>query len=322
MAKANKRSRTQDLSSYKGTYLSFVRAIHQTQLVSAVAEYSFRDFPRHLPSAAAGAIRELFNQVASALLTAASGAGTKKANRLPNTVRVRKMIAENPKGLKSSHDEASQIAMHALYLMLAQDLEKKRPAGVKVGKQFQILARHQTVAMLYAHVDAFFADTLRLICRVKPEVLRTGKQLTWETVLGFHSIESLVGTLAEQFIYGFGWKTLKERLKFLRDKFGLDPNIPAGQLELLILFEQRRHLIIHNGGVVTAKYVADAHDKDANIGRQLLISREEIRSLGHAVMMLGSELCSKVAVQFLNAKPADLTRIWKIAETPRKRTGQ
>lgn len=319
-SRTNKMVRAQDLSWYKRTYLSFIRAIHQTQLVSTVAEYSLHDFPRGLPSEAARSVRELFNSLIPALSEFASGTRTRRDNNLPNTVRVRKKVGTDPKHRgSSSHEEGSQIAMHALYLMLALDTENGRPSLEHIREQFQILTRYQAVAMLFAHMDAFFGDTLRLICRVKPEVLRTGKQLTWETVLDSYSIKSLVKTLAEQFVYEFGWKALKDRLKFLHEKFGLELLIPARQIELLLLFEQRRHLIIHNGGVATAKYIGDARDIHAKIGRQLSISRDDVRSLGHAVMMLGGELCSKVAVRFLNARAADLTQIWMVADASRKR---
>jgi hypothetical protein len=165
--------------------------------------------------------------------------------------------------------------------------------------------------MLYAHVDAFLGETLRVICRATPEVLRTGKQLTWKTALSFTSMDELTDALAEQFTYEFGWKTLADRLEFLRNSFGVNLNIPNDELQLLREFEHRRHLIIHNGGFVTDKYITDTANAKMKAGERISISRAEVRSLGHAVVMLGSDLFSEIAVRCLGAKPSDLTRVWK-----------
>jgi len=231
ITKAQKGSPSQALSSYKRTYLGFLQAIHQTQLVSAVAEHSLHNFPKGLPPSAASAVQHLFHQLGSALLGAASDADSKQIDSALD----KELHPTAPKRAKRmrprSDKEADEIAMHALHLMLAQDLQKKTSSLPRVGKQFQILARHQAVAMLYAHVDAFFGDTLRVICRARPEVLRSGKQLTWELALSFESMADLVETLAEQFIYEFGWKTLADRLKFFRDKFGVDIASDVRQLK-------------------------------------------------------------------------------------------
>ncbi len=284
-----KGSSRQAFHSYKKTYLEFLRAIHQTQLVFAVAEHYLHDFPKGLPPSAASAVTKIFTQMSSALLDAVSridATGNKKIDHVPNGDPPNATITAKSKRMRPhANDEAMEIAMNALHLMLASDLSKKDPSP-GFGKGFQVLARNQAVAMLYAYTDAFFGDTLRVICRTRPEVLRTGKQLTWETALGFESIGHLEETLTEQFTYEFGWKTVADRLKFLRDKLGVDLVIDARQLELLTLFEQRRHLIIHNGGVATAKYIADyGRYTCKNRATALNISRRSsfARSRGHDV---------------------------------------
>jgi hypothetical protein len=315
--RTNKGPRKQAFGPYKRTYLGFLRSIHETQLVSAVAELSLRDFPNGLPSSAASEIREAFTKMRSALLSAASRAEAGET-AAPDGGALRAAVRTGTKGTRQRSDpEAGEIAIDALYLMLAMELTKKNPPVRDIGRQFQILTRHQAVAMLYAHVDAFFGDTLRVICRARPEVLRTGRQLAWDAALSCGSMEDLESALSEQFTYEFGWKTLADRMKFFRDKFGMDIVVDVVQLELLTLFEQRRHLIIHNGGVATAKYIAETGDAHAEVGRQIPVSRDEVRELGRAVMMFGSELCSTVAVKFLGAKSSDLTQVWR-AEKDKK----
>ena len=205
--------------------------------------------------------------------------------------------------------EAATVALNAFLLMAALDFTKKKVPVLDVGKQFQVLARHQAVAMMFAHTDAFVADTLRVVCRVKPEVLRTGKQLTWETALSYPSMDDLLSGLVEEFSYEFGWKTLRHRLEFFHDRFGVDLDIPPDELNLLKTFEQRRHLIIHNGGVVTEKYIAETGDANTRVGRPIVVSRADVRTLGNTVSLLGGELFCAIAVKYLAAKPSDLTQV-------------
>src|SRR5262249_18264172 len=163
--------------------------------------------------------------------------------------------------------------------------------------------------VVWAHVDAFLGDTVRVICRVRPEILRTSKQLTWATALSFDSIEQLLDALVEQFVYEFGWKSLLERLQSLSEKLGVDVTVPDHEAKLLKLFEQRRHLIIHSGGVATKKYIEETGDTRGRVGKTILITHEDVRLLGDTLSMLCSDVFRAVAIKYLDAREQDLTQV-------------
>jgi hypothetical protein len=220
-------------------------------------------------------------------------------------------------------DEDVEVASLAVLIVLSEILKRSRidkPAGsVSIGEDFQALARHQAVAMTFAHMDAFFGNTMRTICRNKPEVLRIGKQLTWASALSFESIGELAESLAEQFIYEFGWQTLAKRLESLDRSFGLKVPVSSKHSRILNLFEQRRHLIIHNGGVITQKYLNESGDTKGIVGSELSISSEETKSLAAAVTQLGTNLFSAVAQKYLKAKKSDLLLLNRIFKAERSR---
>jgi len=297
--------------------LAFLRAVHQTQLVSAVAAYSLRDFPHSLPSPIADAVRDIFDRLVSVINKHDAQPGGNERNLLYRRDKLKAGQARN--------NQNEEIAVLALNLLLAvePDKGKKKPVSGMEGRQFQMLARHQAVAMLYAHLDSFVGDTLRAICGVKPEVLRGSgkKQLTWESALSFRSIDDLREHLVEQFVYDAGWQSAPEYVAFFEERFKLSFNLPPAVLPLLNLFEQRRHLIIHNGGLVTARYIAKTGDTKTKVGRELAIASDEVRRVGEAIKMFGSELCWAVGVKFFEATPKDLTQIWKFGP-PATKTDQ
>lgn len=283
---------------YKGVYLAFLRALSHTQLVNAIATHSLTAFPTRLPSELKDAVASLFNWMGNAMLSAID-------EDPPNDGRadLEPTLAEPS---LSSDPEALRFAECAIELMLAE----YRP-GASGDADVQAVARHQAVAMMFAHLDAFFGDSVRIICRVRPEVLRNNKQITWTTVLDFDRIDRLVEHIIEQYVYEFGWKTVDDRIRTLINRFGLELDVPDADLAHVRTLEQKRHLIIHNGGVVTSKYTRESGDCSTPVGQVLAVSAEDVQLLYDAVKMIGSDLCAEVARKLLGAEDIDLTQIWR-----------
>src|SRR5205807_7395206 len=105
---------------------------------------------------------------------------------------------------------------------------------------FERLLSSQALIMVFAFVEAFLADTLRLICSVRPEILKTEKKIEWSTALEFDKKEDLIAHLRERYVYDFGWLSLDERVKHLRGKLGLEINTPTSDLKLLLWWENVR----------------------------------------------------------------------------------
>ncbi|MFY2857477.1 hypothetical protein ACOTJG_26185 [Achromobacter xylosoxidans] len=300
------------LNNYRKAYFYFHQVLNRTQMVSVIAAHSMERFPERLPEELKLAVLDLFKATTSAM----------------SSVVAKESPIEVSFDLDFSSDsEIRWFGQNVLEMTIAsylgfdgkpsshQKRGAKNSAARKIlfggdGEVIQRFPRQQALAMIFAHFDAFFGATIRCICQAKPQVLNTNKQITWSQVLEFDNMENLVDYITEQYVYEFGWKPIKDRLQALRDRVGLVIEISDSDLEFISLFEQRRHLIIHNGGIVTPRYIRDSGDNATKIGAALDISGEDMRRLHDVVRLLGGALFTEVSKKLLGAEPKDLTGVW------------
>jgi hypothetical protein len=289
-------------SQYREKYWAFIRAVHQTLFLSTVAQHSLGAFPKNLPPGVSQPIKQAFGKVSEA-------------------------IAQRKKGVSGSDIVSATVslpadgmdyALLALMIVLADSLNTSQARPIEsLGENFQAMARYQALAMTFAHLDAFFAESLRGICRIRPEVLRIGKQLTWAHALSFATMNDLAESFAEQFVFEFGWQTIEQRLHSLEKNLGLQIPVTPKDLKVLSLHEQRRHLVIHNGGVITQKYLDDSGDTGA-IGESVRVSDKNTRDVADAITRLGSSLFSSISQKFLGIKRQDIQLLSDTFESTEK----
>jgi hypothetical protein len=164
----------------------------------------------------------------------------------------------------------------------------------------------QQLVMVIAHLDAFVGDSVRAVCRARPDVLRRKKQVQWETVIACGNWDAVIGRLAEDFVYELSWKGLSERLEEIKKHFGLafDPsNVDMEELERA---EQARHLIMHNAGRVTPEYLTRTGRTDVHPGAALAIGQAEVERVAEAAAFVGDEFFRAISTKFFGKKPSDL----------------
>ena len=58
--------------------------------------------------------------------------------------------------------------------------------------------------MMLSYLDGFFADSVRVICLAKPEVLKTNKQISWKDVIEIGSWDGINDYLVDEYVFSFG----------------------------------------------------------------------------------------------------------------------
>ena len=88
------------------------------------------------------------------------------------------------------------------------------------------------------------------------------------------------------------FQNLEGAKRQLQEAYGIDLSsaVTAGEWESLVRAFQRRHLIAHRMGVVDQSYVANAADREAVVGRRILIKPDEVRDLLQLVGKLAQGL--------------------------------
>lgn len=227
---------------YRIQYFDFDIAICQTEILVRAADRLLKDFPNNLPMNWQNSIREGELAYMNAMKAAIA--------KMPNA------------GIISSLDIDKQVA----------DKYKNDPSGIlrpliEIETRMAILGHpiddipvaqsaysHQLV-MIFAHLDAFIANTLRAICKKQPQVLKSNKKVDWSTILDLGDWDSLFYYLVERFVYEFGWDSISKRISKFQKEMGLDIELSNSTLKVLEIGEMTRHLVIHDGARTSQELV-------------------------------------------------------------------
>jgi hypothetical protein len=261
------------LPKYRRRYLDFAAALQSSRLMALAGEAALRDFPKRLPATTRKRITAHIRRFATALQIATADG--------PKTIHVQ---------------EGGPLADATLQLFVAQALSGKKLSELGFADRL----RAQQLVMSLAHLDGFLADSVRLICVVEPNTLRRSKTLSWEHIIGSGSWEALMTLLVEDQAYEFGWRSIREKVKWLEKEHGLQLRIPDEDLAIVDDLEQVRHLIIHNGGRVSAEFVRRTQTK-RRIGARVPVTSRQLSRGIVALGMIGSDVFVAVAEKYLGA---------------------
>ena len=165
---------------------------------------------------------------------------------------------------------------------------------------FSRILNSQALVMLFAHLDAFMADRMRSICRVRPEVLKCDKKMEWSDIVSSGSWDKLMDQMIEEYVYTFGWRSVKKRIDFLNKQIGLAIDFSDSDSTLIEDFENIRNVIIHNGGKVSQEYIDRSGRADLSIGSPIPVALEDVRKVFKATGGLGQAIFKAIAKKFYN----------------------
>lgn len=134
------------------------------------------------------------------------------------------------------------------------EIQKEHGGGVTAAYH----ARHARVMaeMLSCRiVDNFLvyvSALLALVFKNKPETLRSGEHVRLDFVLGYGTMEELLSALADRKVNELSYRGMRDLHKFISEHLGFELFVSNDDLEVAIEAIERRNLIVHNRGMVSA----------------------------------------------------------------------
>jgi hypothetical protein len=171
---------------------------------------------------------------------------------------------------------------------------------------FERLFFSQELVMMLAHLEAFLSDSLRVICRVKPEILKSSKKIDRSKIIDFGNWDEIMEFLIEDYVYDFGWETFKNKIKFLNDNIGLSIEISDTEISIFEDAENIRNIIVHNGGRISQEYINRTKKYDMNVGDLIPITSEFIEEVANEILLLGWEIFALISKKFFNIDDSKL----------------
>lgn len=276
---------------YRSTYQSYELSVNQTRVLTIVGREVLSEFPEKLPKAIREPVASTMAQIRNAFELAEGKGGR---GPIPYLAEL---------DITDTHELVAPVL--AMYLALAWLGASHSDAD------FQRALLSQQLVMLFAHLDAFMSDSLETICRVRPEVLKSSRTLTWETTICFGGWEQLLDHLIEQYVLDFGRKTLSDRVRHMRERLGLVIDCDDGELEFLEEAENLRHIVVHNGGRASEEYIRRTGLNGLALGEFVPIRPEYVYQVSEVTRLLASGVFVGTTEKFFGKKPQQVTGIWR-----------
>jgi hypothetical protein len=170
---------------------------------------------------------------------------------------------------------------------------------------FTRVIHSQALVMLFAHLDAFISDSMRIICRTRPEILKCDKRMSWADIVSCGDWITILDRLIEDYVFDFGWKSLGKRLEIFQDEIGLKINFTAKALRRLESAELVRHLVTHNGGNINQKYIDFTRQNNLKVGEPFPLDGNFIIETNKLVVNLGIAIFTAIMEKFYENEPIE-----------------
>ncbi len=283
---------------YWHQFLNFELVLNQTKLWFAIEKELAKDFPKHIPQALLTKLDLTFDILSNAIEV------YRKSPLSPEGKTFRKEGIKLPTGPNIFME---YISCKGAALKL-DDIDKST--------NFEMLIFQRNIITAFAHVDAFLSDSVRAACEARPEIMKSSKKIEWETVLSCGQWNTLMHFLIEEYANKFSWRTLTERVAYLREQLGLDMGIPEWALSYLDEAENVRHIMVHNGGNVSQTYLERTGRTDLAIGQPYPITTSYLGRRIELIHHLGAAAYRAVAAKFFNKTDEECPKTKEFGELP------
>lgn len=136
-----------------------------------------------------------------------------------------------------------------------------------------------TSLLLTRSVDGYLtylARTLTALFILRPEMLRSKKQVSLEFILQFNSMPDLVRAIADDEVDQLARKGFAELSKEIERRTGLSLFMESQQFQQAVELIEYRNLLVHNNGVINQISAKRAPKLLPKVGQKLRVYREAL----------------------------------------------
>jgi len=152
-----------------------------------------------------------------------------------------------------------------------------------------------------SQLESFISDTIKIIIKICPNVLKTEKKAINYEELFSNSFEDLKIKVIEKYLYDFSFDSLVVQLEKLK-KFGIVIEYHKNSKELINIAEQVRHIVVHNNGRINQKFLDNIYNKSTKLklklGEKYQIDLAFIRDVNALIEFLMDEIYKLVKKKF------------------------
>jgi len=140
------------------------------------------------------------------------------------------------------------------------------PTEAKLFRQFTELIRVLGLSYLVTIFESYIADIVREILLTHPNILKSAKQFTAETVLDLGGRKQIVRYLAEKEIEELLYKSFPDIVNYFNRKFNINLSDSGVSVERIVEIMATRNIHVHNGGIVNRRYLESVKESKLKVG--------------------------------------------------------
>ena len=285
-----------DFRTYQITYITFKTGTYTTKLINIFAHEMLEDFPYNLSGELIKKFSENLKTIDEALPKA-----VEKAKEYGITLK------NSDKELAATYEVSADPFTTTAFILgvLRFSINEDKPFE---NFEFERYLNLQALVMLIGHLEAFMADTLKAICKKRPEILRRDKTVTWKEIVDSSSKEELIDRMIEEYSLKFSFKPISKKLEFWEKNHGIKITISEHDILKINVAEQNRNIILHNNAQVSQEYLNRTGKTDLSVGDIVPIDIEYLENTFVLIENLASKIYEEVAQKFFDADQKDLFR--------------
>lgn len=249
---------------YELAHRAFVHSICEGRVTSIVAEATLADFPRNLPSGLNVDLGHDLKHVLDSVMESVEASFRKgQVRRVEGGISVDIDTVVPLSGKGERYRELFEPAFYLYSQAIALGLDPSMAA-------FREHIFSQELVMIFAHLEAFMNDTLRTICRIRPQALGEGI-FSKRLVTGNGELLRNVVEVLDRATTSL---SLPERLAILQD-LAVGVLSSGDQISKLEKGRKLRNSVVHKGGrlvakvPISSKYVHDVWRSALRLGAEV-----------------------------------------------------
>jgi hypothetical protein len=158
----------------------------------------------------------------------------------------------------------------------------------------------QQLIMIFAHLDSFIADSVRVICEALPDVLKSrDRKMEWECIIDCGSWEELLEHLIEEYVARSDRGPILKRIDKMKDAFRLDLRLDHRALGTLEVAERVRHAFVHSGGRADSTFLDRCRVDNVAPGTSINLQSATLDDVHRSALLTGAAIYRSVCTKFL-----------------------
>ncbi|HYX71777.1 MAG TPA: hypothetical protein VE732_03330 [Nitrososphaera sp.] len=117
-----------------------------------------------------------------------------------------------------------------------------------------------TLCRIVDNFETYLSEVIRESLHSRPEMLRSKEQIRVDYALQFGSVEELTADIIDRKVSDLGYLGFNNLDAWCNEKMGINVLIDEGQRDSIVEIIETRNAIVHNRGIVGAKYLKNVNN--------------------------------------------------------------